>query len=220
MTKIKSSIISKINVFFVLLLAVIFLTSCSVIQRKPRDEQGNVKDTSELWSKAMTSRAIIERSGTTFKSAQARDSGLAMKDAKNRLMTGGGLLGQKVTTDMLTKGKIGSESGMVAGMGMPINPFIWRASLEAVNFIPLSSADPFGGIIITDWHSEESNLSERCKVNIFIKGAELTANNLKASIFCEELSSGTWVSKAVDGETNLAFEDAILEKAIRLRISN
>ena len=38
---------------------------------------------------------------------------------------------------------------------MPINPYLWSASLETLSFIPLSSADPFGGTIFTDWYSSE-----------------------------------------------------------------
>ena len=57
-----------------------------------------------------------------------------------------------------------------ATVGMPINPYLWSASLETLSFIPLSSADPFGGTIFTDWYSSELNENERCKINVFIKG--------------------------------------------------
>ena len=104
-------------------------------------------------------------------------------------------------------------------MGMPINPYLWRASLESISFMPLSSADPFGGIIITEWYNDEKNLNERCKINIFIKGVELTTNNLKAAIFCQENISNNWIDKSIDNEKNIAFENAILEKAKKIRLS-
>ena len=50
---------------------------------------------------------------------------------------------------------------------MPINPYLWSASLETLNFMPLSSADPFGGTIFTDWYSSDLNENERCKNKCF-----------------------------------------------------
>ena len=46
-----------------------------------------------------------------------------------------------------------------------INGFLWRASLDTLSFLPLSSADPFGGVIITDWYTSKENTNERCKLN-------------------------------------------------------
>ena len=48
-------------------------------------------------------------------------------------------------------------------MGMPINPYLWKASLETISFMPLASTDPFGGTIITDWYTSASNENERCR---------------------------------------------------------
>ena len=39
------------------------------------------------------------------------------------------------------------------GGGIGVNSFLWRASLDTISFMPVNSADPFGGVIITDWHS-------------------------------------------------------------------
>ena len=116
----------------------------------------------------------------------------------------------------------GRSSGekQVTSMGMPINPYLWRASLESINFMPLTSADPFGGTIITEWYNDEKNLNERCKVNIFIKGVELKTSNLKASIFCQEKISDNWIDKQIEKEKALAFENSILEKAIKFRLSS
>ena len=155
------------------------------------------KDTSELWSKSMATQDILKRSGTIFTSAQARDSGLAERDAKTRLQTGGGLFGKKgLSLDL----GLGQKDKSVASIGMPINPYLWRASLESVSFIPLASADPFAGIIITDWYNDNQNSKERCKINVFIKGVELITNNLKASIFCQEYVSNNWIDKQVDNK--------------------
>ena len=39
------------------------------------------------------------------------------------------------------------------GGALGVNSFLWRASLDTISFMPVNSADPFGGVIITDWHS-------------------------------------------------------------------
>src|SRR5262245_16253262 len=57
-----------------------------------------------------------------------------------------------------------------AGTGVGVNSFLWRASLDTVSFMPLVSADPFGGVIITDWYSPPQSPSERFKVNVYILG--------------------------------------------------
>ena len=191
----------------IIVFSILFVGSCSSNKEK--------KDTSELWSKAMTTERIIKRSGTKLTSQKQRESGLTERDALNRLKTGGGLFGKKG----ISLSGVGDDQ-QVAAMGMPINPYLWRASLESISFMPLSSADPFGGIIITEWYNDEKNLNERCKVNIFIKGAELTTNNLKASIFCQQKESGSWIDTNVDNDKNIDFENAILEKAKKLRLAS
>ena len=132
----------------------------------------------ELWSKAQTSGEIINRSGTVFSSSNNKE--LAMRDAENRLNTGGGLFGND-GLDFFGDGNKEAESRSFASVGMPINPYLWSASLETLSFMPLSSADPFGGTIFTDWYSSEINENERCKINVFINGAELKTQNLRVS---------------------------------------
>jgi len=193
---------------FLVIFFILTLTACSSNKEK--------KDTSELWSKAMTTGEIIKRSGTKLTSERQRTSGVTEADARNRLMTGGGLLGKKGLT--LTHGD--KDESKVTSLGMPINPYLWRASLESVSFMPLSSADPFGGIIITEWYNDKKNLNERCKVNVFVKGTQLSTNNLKAAIFCQEKISENWIDTQIDSSKNIAFENSILEKAKKLRLSS
>jgi hypothetical protein len=123
----------------------------------------------DLWNKAQTTGEIINRSGTPFNSAIDKD--LAMSDAENRLITGGGLLGNKASFSFLGDEK--NNSSEISSVGLPINPYLWKASLETIDFMPLSSTDPFAGIIITDWYTVENNIGERCKLNVFIKGVDL-----------------------------------------------
>ena len=172
----------------------------------------NVEDSSELWKTAQTSGEIIARSGTVFDPTKNKE--LAMKDAENRLRTGGGLFGKK---GMI--GNINEDSKAVSSIGMPINPYLWKGSLETVGFMPLSSADPFGGIIITDWYSEGHAINERCKINIFIRGLELKTSNLKVGSFCQSFKNNKWVDLPVNASSNVQLENAILNKAKKIKLA-
>ena len=86
--------------------------------------------------------------------------------------------------------------------------------------MPLSSADPVGGTIITDWYSTTENQNERCKLNIFIMGTRLNVENLKVTSFCQEFKNQIWVNKKIDKENNVKIENAILNKAKKLKIQS
>ena len=169
-----------------------------------------------LWNKAQTTGEIINRSGTPFNSAVDKD--LALTDAQNRLITGGGLLGNKASFSFLGDDK--NNSSQISSVGLPINPYLWKASLETIDFMPLSSTDPFAGIIITDWYTVENNLGERCKLNIFVKGKDLKTDNLKVSSFCQSLDNNQWVNKPSIKKDNLRLENAILNKAKKLKLTS
>ena len=190
-----------------LIIFIFFLCACSSNKEK--------KDTSELYSKAMTTKYLVKRSGTKFTSEKARESGLMERDVKTRLQTGGGMFGK----DGLTLGG-NNNNNSFASLGMPINPFLWQASLESISFMPLASADPFAGIIISEWYNDGTKPNERCKINIFIKGVELVSDNLKATIFCQETVSNEWVDRKVDNDKSRAFENVILENAKKIRLSS
>ena len=111
-------------------------------------------------------------------------------------------------------------SGGFGSVGMPINPYLWAASLETLSFMPLSSADPFGGTIFTDWYSSNANENERCKINVFINGAELKTQNLRVASFCEVFKNNKWVGVKTNNEDNIGLENAILNKAKKLKLKN
>ena len=173
----------------------------------------------ELWSKAQTTGEIINRSGTVFNSGINKD--LAIRDAETRLQSGGGLFGRGgLSVGGILGGndqKKNTSTGMIA---MSVNPFLWRAALETIDFMPLSSADQIGGTIITDWYSTSDNEKERCKLNIFITGINLNTENLRVVSFCQEFKNPTWVNKETEKENNIKIENAILNKAKKLKLQS
>lgn len=199
---------NKVFQSWLLIFLMFFIFSCAGDREK--------KDNSELYSKSQTRGAIIERAGVTMGSDDtAEGRQLQMEVAENKLQSGGGLFGKKGGLDLLNQNK---QTASI-GVGMPINPYLWKASLETVSFMPLSSADPFAGLIITDWYSQ-INTNERCKINIFIRGVELKTSNLKVNSFCQTLSdTNNWVSNETDIKINAQIENAILNKAKKLKLS-
>jgi hypothetical protein len=107
-----------------------------------------------------------------------------------------------------------------APSGVGVNSYLWRATLDTVSFMPLASADPFGGVIITDWYSPPESQAERFKVNIFILGRELRADGVRASVFRQHRDgAGAWTDAPVDQATGTDLENAILTRARQLRLS-
>ncbi len=60
---------------------------------------------------------------------------------------------------------------------------LWRASLDTIDFIPLSSVNYSGGIIVTDWYSSEENPNESIKISIRFLSNEIRADALDIKIF-------------------------------------
>ena len=60
---------------------------------------------------------------------------------------------------------------------------LWRASLDVIDFMPLSSVNYSGGIIITDWYSENNNQNESIKISIRFMTNEIRSDALKIKIF-------------------------------------
>jgi hypothetical protein len=106
------------------------------------------------------------------------------------------------------------------GAGIGVNALLWRASLDTINFMPVSSADPFGGVILTDWFSPAETPDERFKVNVYVLGRELRADGIKATVFRQRRgTSGDWVDAPVDPKTAIDVENSILTRARQIRQS-
>lgn len=129
-----------------------------------------------------------------------------------------GLFGSDGLT-LLGRGK-GEDNGGGGGGGIGVNSYLWRASLNTIAFMPLSSADPFGGVIITDWYAPPETPDERFKINVFILGRQLRADGVRVSVFRQSRGgAGQWVDAGVNANTNTHMENQILTSARQLRIS-
>lgn len=143
----------------------------------------------------------------------------------DRTTTGGDIYGK--TESVFGKGGLnifggGSKSTAAndGSSGIGVNSYLWRASLDTVTFMPLASADPFGGVIITDWYEAAEKPDERFKVNIFILDKQLRSDGVKVKVFRQQLSGGKWIDSQVSDNTGPQMEDAILTRARQLRVAD
>ena len=118
--------------------------------------------------------------------------------------------------DIFGAGK--SRGGQGGGGGLAVNSYLWRASLDTIAFMPLASADPFGGVIITDWYTPPEAPDERYKMSVYILARELRADGVKVSVYRQRANgNGAWVAGTVASETVVNLENEILIRARQLR---
>lgn len=114
------------------------------------------------------------------------------------------------------KAAVAAEAGSQIG----VNSYLWRASLDTLSFIPLTSADPWGGVIITDWYTSPEKPDERFKVTVYILDTRLRADGLNVAVFKQvKDASGAWADAATAAQTETDMENAILTRARQLRLS-
>ena len=146
------------------------------------------------------------------------DSPMTKSEYKNaRTMKQGGIFGD-AGLDIFGGDDSGGGGG--AGVAIPVNSYLWRATLDTVSFMPLASADPFGGVIITDWFTPPESNGERFKMTVYILSRELRADGLKVAVFRQlRDTTGNWVDGPVSASTASQLENAILTRAREMRIA-
>ncbi len=115
----------------------------------------------------------------------------------------------------------GSKSAPTSEGSIGVNGYLWRASLDTLSFMPLASADPYGGVIITDWYVNPETPAERFKATVYILDTRLRADGLNVTVFKQSKDvNGAWVDAPVADQTSTDLENAILTRARQLRLSN
>ena len=127
-----------------------------------------------------------------------------------------------------SRGKITGEGLSLGGGGddesagnnpLGVNSFLWRATLDTLSFLPLASADPFGGVIITDWYEDPNARGERYKVNAIILDRRLRADGIRVSLFKQRLGpGGQWQDEETNPQDERKIEDSILTRARQLLV--
>ncbi|MEE9347291.1 MAG: DUF3576 domain-containing protein [Robiginitomaculum sp.] len=134
-----------------------------------------------------------------------------------------GLSGCKTVRDKIPGMKSGAKAARTAQTSAPqlgVNAFLWRASLETLNFMPLSTVDPFGGVIISDWYANPKAPNERFKSTIYVLDTQLRADALKVSVFKQARGAQGWADAPIDADTARQIENSILTRARELYIAS
>ena len=104
-------------------------------------------------------------------------------------------------------------------MTLGVNSYLWHASLDTLSFLPLVSADPFGGVIISEWYVAPTSPDERLKVTIYIMDRALRADALKVVVFRQVRNGTIWQDATASPDTAHKLEDSILTRARELRLA-
>lgn len=105
---------------------------------------------------------------------------------------GGGGYPDRERDRLYRYGRLGGENGLIGfdfgkGVGQNaaafVNRDLWLAALDTIAFMPITSADPRSGVILTDWYAQPGSSTERFKVDILVRGTELDPDNLRVFVF-------------------------------------
>lgn len=120
-----------------------------------------------------------------------------------------------------TGGSKTTKAPQAAAGAIGVNGYLWRATLDTLAFMPLASADPYGGTVITDWYVNPEKPDERFKATVYILDSRLRADGLNVTIFKQvKDAGGNWVDSPTATQTESDIENAILTRARQLRLSN
>ena len=96
------------------------------------------------------------------------------------------------------------------------NP-LWRASLEILNFTPLSNVDYAGGIIITDWFNNENDNTSELKISVKFLSSEIRTDGMEVSIYEKKCVNSSCTTKKIENNVSLEIKETILKKAALLQ---
>lgn len=91
-----------------------------------------------------------------------------------------------------------------------VNKYLWRASMDVLNFLPVEAADPFTGVIVYDWGRAPGSPT-LYRATVYVSDPALDARSLRVAV---QTRSGT-----ASAETQRQIENAILTRARQLRIN-
>ncbi len=123
----------------------------------------------------------------------------------------------EIDSEQLRAGENKNQNGLLSlfnnnadpNITVEVNKYIWNASLEVLNFLPIQAADPFTGIISTGYGTPPGG-GRAYKATIYVQDPALDARSLNISLRTR--------SGVASADTVRAVEDAILTRARQLRI--
>jgi len=138
-----------------------------------------------------------------YASSGSEDTG---PDASSGLLGSGGL--------SLRQANAVGPSGADQRTG--VNMFVWRGVLDTLSFMPLQSADPFGGVVETGWYQPPSVPGERFRVDAYIRPNGLQSDSVRMALYRQVRQAGAWVNEPASAATHRQLEDKSLARALAL----
>ena len=152
--------------------------------------------------------SLILTSCISFKKVDSRKDPISGPErAKKNIDEGRG-----VSIQGIRKGVIGSNTSYEFSTSNPM----WRASLELIDFVPLTTVDYSGGIIITDWYSDNIKNNESIKITIRFLSNEIKSDSLKILVYnkiCADTTNQCTTNLQKDSKIEFELKKIILEKA-------
>jgi len=106
------------------------------------------------------------------------------------------------TKSTATKAKIGN-----------VNKYLYQATLEVLDFVPLVSSDSVGGVIITEWYNPKGQPNAQFKINVFIKGEVISSEALDVKAYERTKVGKKWSDNYKESAIGSILEDKIIRKA-------
>jgi hypothetical protein len=119
---------------------------------------------------------------------------------------------------VFTPSKIRNNSTK-SNISVAVNKYIWNATIQILDFMPLNSCDMLSGIIITDWHTPHDKPNYAFKINIFINGDVISPESIDIRVFEKVLKNGIWITENKTSNLGKILESKILQKARTLYVS-
>ena len=104
----------------------------------------------------------------------------------------------------------GSTKKKSCNQDLNVNIFLWRASLDTLNFAPIQVSDAVGGVISTEWYSLD-NKGERLKITVRVTSKSLRVDGVSVTVFKQQLSNNQWKDSSTAREHDL--EEIIVRRA-------
>ena len=96
---------------------------------------------------------------------------------------------------------------------------LWRATLDTIDFIPLTTANYSGGIIVTDWYTDNQNLNENIKITVRFLTNEIRSDALDVTVYkrtCIKVNSCR--TSKIEGNINNEIKTSILKRAAAIKV--
>jgi Domain of unknown function (DUF3576) len=126
--------------------------------------------------------------------------------------------GSILGSDGISFGKSKNDKAFDVLNNIKVNPYLWKASLEVLESLPLVSADSSGGVIVTDWYVDPMQKKERLKFCIYINDIQLRSDAIKVKIYKQVKYSDDWIDSKADQVASIELENVILSRAREIKI--